>query len=117
MNKPLQRDQSATSRRCAAMERPGTGVLGVAVVAIVFCIGCRTGTDFYNSQGVRMFQTGNQPAALQQFQQAVATNPTNPDAYYNLAATLHRLGTQTNNQEMLRQAEGVYNQCRDLNEN
>jgi Flp pilus assembly protein TadD len=54
---------------------------------------------------------------LQRFQQAVAANPTNPDAYYNLAATLHRNGTQTNNRELLRQAEAIYNQCLDLNEN
>jgi Flp pilus assembly protein TadD len=67
--------------------------------------------------GVRLFQSGNQAAALQRFQQAVANNPTNPDAYYNLAATLHRGGTQTNNREMLKQAEAIYNQCLDLNEN
>lgn len=67
--------------------------------------------------GVRLFQSGNQAAALQRFQQAVAKNPTNPDAYYNLAATLHRGGVQTNNREMLKQAEAIYNQCLDLNEN
>lgn len=96
----------------------GPTTAGLALALALAClVGCRTGTDFYSSQGLRAFQSGNQQVALQQFQQAVAQNPTNPDAYYNLAATLHRLGSQTNNQDMLRQAEGVYNQCLDLNEN
>ena len=86
---------------------------------LVICclLGCRTAADFHNADGVRLFQSGNQAAALQRFQQAVVNNPSNPDAYYNLAATMHRIGSQTNNRETLKQAEAVYNQCLDLNEN
>jgi Flp pilus assembly protein TadD len=80
-------------------------------------IGCRSAADFHNVEGVRWFQAGNQQAALQRFQQAVVANPTSPDAHYNLAATLHRIGSQTNNPDTLKQAEAVYNQCLDLNEN
>jgi Flp pilus assembly protein TadD len=68
-------------------------------------------------QGAKLFQQGNYQLALQRFQQAVSADPRNPDAYYNLASTLHRVGSQTDNQDMLKQAETVYNQCLDLNEN
>jgi Tfp pilus assembly protein PilF len=79
--------------------------------------GCSTTADFHNVDGVRLFQQGSYQLALQRFQQAVSANPQNPDAYYNLASTLHRIGTQTNNRDLLTQAETVYNQCLDLNEN
>jgi tetratricopeptide (TPR) repeat protein len=79
--------------------------------------GCSTTADFHNVDGVRLFQQGNYQPALQRFQQAVAANPQNSDAYYNLASTLHRIGSQTNNRQMLTQAETIYNQCLDLNDN
>jgi Flp pilus assembly protein TadD len=102
-------DSGSWSRCCQPLV---AGLLWLSVLS-----GCKTAADFHNMDGVRLFQSGNQPAALQRFQQAVANNPTNPDAYYNLAATLHRGGVQTNNREMLKQAEAIYNQCLDLNEN
>jgi tetratricopeptide (TPR) repeat protein len=79
--------------------------------------GCSTTADTHNMDGARLFQQGNYQTALQRFQQAVAANPQNADAYYNLAATLHRIGSQTRNRDLLTQAETVYNQCLDLNEN
>ncbi|MGE3779018.1 MAG: tetratricopeptide repeat protein [Pirellulaceae bacterium] len=88
-------------------------VLGCTFIAP----GCTTTADFHNIDGVRWYQQGNYQAALQHFQQAVATNPQNADAYYNLGSALHRLGKQTSNRELLTQAETVYNQCLDLNDN
>lgn len=96
---------------------PRSNGMGVWLVALSLLSGCRTAADFHNMDGVRKFQAGNHQAALQRFQQSVAANPTNPDSYYNLAATLHRTGVQTKNTEMLKQAETVYNQCLDLDEN
>jgi Flp pilus assembly protein TadD len=90
---------------------------GLWLVALSLLAGCRTAADFQNLDGVRMYQSGNHQAALQRFQQSVAANPTNPDSYYNLAATLHRTGVLTKNSDMLKQAETVYNQCLDLDEN
>jgi Tfp pilus assembly protein PilF len=81
------------------------------------CSGCSTTADFHNMDGARLFQQGNYQVALQRFQQAVAASPQNPDAYYNLASTLHRVGVQSNNNQMLKQAEDIYNQCLDLNDN
>ena len=60
-----------------------------------------------------MYQQGQYEAAMQQFQSAVATNPTNPDTYYNMAATLHRMGVAKNDQNLLSQSETLYNQCLD----
>lgn len=54
---------------------------------------------------------------MQRFQQAVATDPKNADAYYNMAATVHRMGTARNDQELLSQAETLYNRCLDAEEN
>jgi Tfp pilus assembly protein PilF len=88
----------------------------VALLASI-SVGCSTTADFHNMDGARLFQQGNYQVALQRFQQAVAASPQHPDAYYNLASTLHRIGTQSNNPEMLKQAESIYNQCLDLNDN
>ncbi len=70
--------------------------------------------DGQNLQGVRMYQQGQYEAAMQQFQTAIATNPSSPDAYYNMAATLHRMGVAKNDQNLLTQAETAYNQCLDF---
>lgn len=62
-------------------------------------------------QGVRLFQQGQYPAALQQFQKAATNDPTSADAYYNLAATYHRLGSQQQDRNLLAQAEELYERC------
>jgi len=73
--------------------------------------------DGQNQQGVRLFQQGQFQPALQKFQQALATDPTNADAYYNLAASMHNIGSAKKDNDMLAQAETLYNQCLDINEN
>jgi len=72
--------------------------------------------DGQNLQGVRLYQQGQYDAAMQRFQQAVAQDPGNADAYYNMAATLHQMGIARNDQKLLNQAETLYNRCLDLNE-
>ncbi len=69
-----------------------------------------------NVEGTRLYQQGQYSAALQRFQQAVANDPTNADAYYNMAATFHRMGVMSGNQSYLAQSETLYNQCLDINE-
>jgi tetratricopeptide (TPR) repeat protein len=73
--------------------------------------------DGQNVEGVRLVQQGQPQAALQRFQQAITSNPMNADGYYNMAATYHRLGSEQKNRQLLDQAETLYNQCLDLNEN
>ena len=87
-----------------------------AVVMIMALTGCKMVADGQNIEGVRLEQQGQHQAALQQFQQAITSQPTNADAYYNMAATYHRIGIQQRDQKQLDQAETLYNQCLDLNE-
>ena len=92
--------------------------MGLSFAATLIAIsGCKTGADSQNLQGVKLYQQGQFQPALQQFQQAMAADPKNADAYYNMAATQHRMGVQANDQQMLAQAEKAYNQCLDLNPN
>lgn len=70
-----------------------------------------------NAEGVRLFEQGQFESAAQRFTQAAGTDPHNADAYYNLASTYHRRALQIQDQAMLDQAELLYNQCLDRNEN
>ena len=83
-------------------------------VALAVSAGCGVMADGYNRRGVRSLHAGDYNGALQQFQQAAAQEPRNADAYYNMAATYHRAGKQTNNQAHLQQAERLYNQSLDI---
>lgn len=89
----------------------------LVATVVVSATGCQMFADGQNIEGVRLQQQGQSQAALQNFQQAITQDPTNADAYYNMAATYHRLGLQQNDQRALDQAETLYNQCLDLDEN
>jgi tetratricopeptide (TPR) repeat protein len=67
----------------------------------------------YNADGVRNFQQSQYQLALTQFGKAIHEDPSNPDGYYNLAATYHRIGKISKHQTDLDQAESFYNQCLD----
>ncbi|MEM6365771.1 MAG: tetratricopeptide repeat protein, partial [Planctomycetota bacterium] len=75
--------------------------------------GCQWAAGSQNAQGAALFQQGQFTGAMEQFQKAIASDPTNPDGYYNLAATTHRLGNQRSDPSLIRQAEALYNQCLD----
>lgn len=79
--------------------------------------GCRWAASGQNATGARLYEQGQYSAALQQFQKVIATDPTNADGYYNLAATNHRLGNQRGDAQQLAQAEALYNQCLDHDPN
>jgi tetratricopeptide (TPR) repeat protein len=70
-----------------------------------------------NAEGVALFQQARYDEALRQFQEASYAEPTNADAFYNLAATYHRIGKQYNSPADLKMAEDYYNQCLDRDEN
>jgi len=92
-------------------------VLLLTLSPVVTSVGCRFGTSGKNALGAQLHQQGQYTAALQQFQQVVAQDPTNPDGYYNLAATTHRLAKQRNDESLFRNAEALYNQCLDHSPN
>jgi len=70
-----------------------------------------------NVNGVRYFQQGQYPVALQRFDAAMTIDPRNPDTYYNKAAVLHRTGLVNRDQNLLTQAESFYQQCLALDPN
>lgn len=84
--------------------------LASALVLAVFS-GCGMAAQNQNVQGTRLFQQGNYSGAIQKYQQAISTNPQNPDGYYNSAAIAHMMGMQSRDPNKLAQAEQLYNQC------
>ncbi len=95
-----------------------TRVLVVAVLlSPLVLVGCRWGSMGQNGLGMQLYQQGKYAEALQQFELAKQSDPTNPDTYYNLASTYARLGQMQKDTKMLEQAEVLYNQCLDLSPN
>lgn len=85
-----------------------------ALLFAILAIQCGCRSSLYNADGVKQFQAGQYQNALNNFQQAVAANPNNSDAYYNLAATLHDWGRQSRNEDLLEQSESLYHRCLDI---
>ncbi|WP_237607523.1 tetratricopeptide repeat protein [Roseimaritima sediminicola] len=79
--------------------------------------GCQWASNGQNAQGTQLYEQGQYTAAMQHFQKAIETTPTDADGYYNLAATTHRLGIQRQDAALLEQAEALYNQCLDHDAN
>ncbi len=95
------------------------GCLRVLLACVTICgvSGCRVTSMGQNTLGVRLFQQGRYSEALQQFQTAQSSDPSNSDTYYNLASTYHKLGVGQKDAKMIEQAESLYNQCLDLQPN
>ena len=94
----------------------------IAVTLPLLCVlvaasGCQWAANGQNAQGARLYEQGQYTAALQQFQKVIGSNPQNPDGYYNLAATTHRLGSLRSDPNLIEQAESLYNQCLDHDPN
>lgn len=89
----------------------------LAGLAAVLLGGCSVASHAQNAQGVSLYQQGRYQEAVQNFERAIANNPQNADGYYNLAATYHKLGLVSHNENELKQAENLYNQCLDRDEN
>lgn len=79
--------------------------------------GCQWAAGSQNTQGAALYNQGQYTAAMEQFQKAIASDPTDADGYYNLAATTHRLGNQRQDPNLIRQSEALYNQCLDHDPN
>lgn len=93
------------------------GWLCLAAAAAAMLSGCGMVANGRNVDGVRYFQQGQYGVAVQRFQAALAADRTNADAYYNLAATYHRVGIQNKDTASLASAESLYRQALDLNPN
>ena len=89
----------------------------LGLVSLIASSGCNTVATGQNMQGARLYEKGQYYPAMEKFQQAMASNPNDANAYYNLASTLHHLGVANKDPNMLKQAETMYNQCLDRNPN
>ncbi|QDT01231.1 tetratricopeptide repeat protein [Adhaeretor mobilis] len=90
----------------------------LAALPCLLAVGCKQmNTQALNSEGVRLYQSGNYAQAADQFQRAVATDPKNATSYYNLAAALHKSAKLQNNTAEFAQAEQLYNQCLEYDPN
>ena len=105
------------SRHCSRADGAAARWVIVTALIVSFGGGCRWASSGQNTLGVRLYQQGRYPEALQQFQVAQSTDPHNPDAYYNLASTYHKLGVTQKDQKLIDQAESLYHQCLDLSPN
>jgi tetratricopeptide (TPR) repeat protein len=88
-------------------------LVGLAALAALASAGCNTASNGQNLAGVRLHQQGQHQLALQRFQQAIASDPVNPDSYYNMGSTLremaeqrHNVAVQIEGQAQLRQQQG-----------
>lgn len=91
--------------------------IGMLLFVTAFATGCRWTGVTQNASGVQLFQQGRYAEALHQFETAKQTDPGNPDTYYNLASTYHRMGVTQKDAKLTEQAESLYNQCLDLSPN
>ncbi len=92
----------------------------LSLFLLVVCVlqnGCHWQSKGINTSGVQLYQQGRYAEALQQFETARQTNPTDPDALYNLASTYHQMGIANKDSKLLEQAESTYNQCLDVSPN
>jgi len=87
--------------------------LSPLLIAVWLCAmsGCNIVANGKNAEGVSALEKGNTQLALQRFQEALDNDPKNADASYNLACVYHQMGLAQNNQQMIRQAEDLYNRC------
>ena len=89
----------------------------VVIGAALICqSGCKIQADRFNSVGRQAFEQGRYAVAINEFQQALKSNPNNADAYYNLAASYGALGKQTQNKQWVTQAEQLYRQSISLDD-
>lgn len=107
----------STSTRTVTPQLKRSTLLLLVVCLLGSSVGCRVTSMGQNTLGVRLFQQGRYSEALQQFQTAQVSDPSNPDTYYNLASTYHKLGVGQKDAKMIEQAEALYNQCLDLQNN
>jgi tetratricopeptide (TPR) repeat protein len=103
------------ARRVLAYSRQ-FALLAMALAAPALA-GCGMVSHVQNAEGVSMYQQAYYQGALERFHQALASDPTNADAYYNLGATYHKLGRLHNDRNDIQQAESYYHQCLDRDPN
>jgi tetratricopeptide (TPR) repeat protein len=72
---------------------------------------CNLPARFQNIRGRQAYECGQYNEAVCRFQNALARNPIDSNAMYNLGATYHQVGKQSRNSQLLTCAEQYYRQA------
>jgi tetratricopeptide (TPR) repeat protein len=108
---------SAVANEFAHKKHPCRYALGFAFLLLI-STGCESMVaQSHNAEGVQLYRQARYQDALREFQDASYSEPMNADAYYNLAATYHRVGELEHRKCDFEQAESYYNRCLDYNAN
>jgi tetratricopeptide (TPR) repeat protein len=84
----------------------------LAAAAAIGLAGCGDlAAEMRNADGVRLYDASRYDEAARTFEEASYDDPRNADAYYNLAATYHRLGCLQHCPADLTLAEMNYQKC------
>lgn len=97
--------------------RANRSFVGTCVIVVGLSLaatGCRFSTAGKNVAGVALHQQGRYDEAIVQFQDALNQDSLNADTYYNLASSYHGKAKVHGDQQMMAQAEQLYNQCLDI---
>lgn len=100
---------STTPRKFAAFS--AFVLCGALAASTAFFGGCAsTGASAAarNARGVNLYAAGDYDGAIAVFQEAIETNPSSAEAFYNLGAAYQRKGNATGNINLLIQAENAY---------
>lgn len=89
-------------------------LLWAMITVLPLLTGCGITANGWNTEGVKLYEAGHFPEAIERFQYALGTDGQNADAYYNLAVTYHQMGLRSNDQGFLTESEALYNRCLDF---
>lgn len=90
-------------------EKTANRYLSLLLIGVILpLLGCNLGVNRQNLAGKRNFESGNYPAALASFTDALHHNPSNADAHYNVARTFHQLYKKTKSNDDRTKAEYGY---------
>ena len=95
-----------------------TGLAMFACLALLLWqfAGCNLAANRANQVGCQAYNQGQFAQAINEFQRALASNPKNADAYYNLGSSYYQLGQQQKNRQWIEQAETLFRQAISLND-
>lgn len=84
-------------------------------IYVLTLTGCSTfSAQSQNAEGVRLLNQARLEEALNQFEQAKQTDPTNPDSYYNCGVVYHEMAVKNGRESDFQMARYYYDQCLDL---
>ena len=82
--------------------------VGATTLLAIGCAASTSSATARNAAGVECFSAGRYDDAIAYFQESLDENPSNAEAYYNLASAYQRKATETGDTVLLGQAEDAY---------